>query len=71
MHIMNPVKHPDVVLCENSLFAVNYFRKTLRLSDVRFGTKYSRMGQVKFVEQSLKILKGYGLLKQAISLQNF
>ena len=37
-----------------------------------YGTKYSRIDQVKFVEDSLlKNLKGYGLLKQTISLQMF
>ena len=36
------------------------------------GTKYSRVDQVKIVEDSLlKNLKGYGLFKQAISLQIF
>ena len=30
-------------------------------------TKYSGVDEVNFVEESLKDLKGYGLLKQAIS----
>ena len=35
-------------------------------------TKYSRVDQENFVEDSLsEILKGYGLLKQTISLQIF
>ena len=39
---------------------------------VIFGTKYSRMDQVKFVEDSLlKNSKAYGLLKQTISFQIF
>ena len=44
--------------------------------DLAIGTykiKYSRMDQVKFMEdrQPLKNLKGYGLLKQTTSLQIF
>ena len=37
-----------------------------------FESKYSRMDEVKFVKDSLlKNLNGYGLLKQAITLQFF
>ena len=37
-----------------------------------FGTKFSRIDLVKFVEDKpLKNLKGYGLLKQTIFLQIF
>ena len=36
-----------------------------------FETKYSRMGQVKFVEDSLKFLTEYGLFEQAMSLKFF
>ena len=49
---------------ETEKFQKGYFAKT------SFGTKYSRMGQMKFVEDSLSIkkLKRYGLLKQTILL---
>ena len=36
-----------------------------------FGTKYSRMDQVKFGRQPLKTLKGYGLLKQMLCYLQF
>ena len=36
---------------------------------ITYGTKYPRMDQRKFVEDSLKNMKWYGLFKQIISLQ--
>ena len=38
---------------------------------ILFGTKYSIVDQVKFVEESLKKLKGYGLLKQTYPFKFF
>ena len=44
------------------MFDCHYLGKT-------YGTKYSRMNQVKFVVEALKIMKWYGLPQQTTSLQ--
>ena len=55
-------------LCLNYLFKIVFI-----LIPVAFGTKYSRMDQVKFVELNLSInnLRGYALLKQIIPFKFF
>ena len=55
-------------LCLNYLFKIVFI-----LIPVAFGTKYSRMDQVKFVELNLSVnnLRGYALLKQIIPFKFF
>ena len=40
------------------LFGVEFFQTTTTTPHIRYGTKYSRMDQVKFVENNLKKFEG-------------
>ena len=40
------------------LFGVEFFQTTTTTPNIRYGTKYSRMDQVKFVENNLKKFEG-------------
>ena len=49
-----------------------YMMGELILNGVTYGTKYSRMDQLKFCgRQPLQVLKGYGLLEAARAPSNF